>query len=110
MRSIRARRSPAAASGSTTNGSTGARRKRDFVFMPSIFCHIALGDERQLELMLRVPAVSLAAGGSSEGVPDASEDRAAAAIGRRIARPRGAAGERDADVVRDDRVQGEFAA
>src|SRR5262245_1673879 len=44
MRSIRARRSPAAASGSTTNGSTGARRKRDFVFMPRLFCHIVTGD------------------------------------------------------------------
>src|SRR5438874_4097328 len=37
MRSIRARRSPAAASGRTAKGSTGARRKRDFVFMRGYF-------------------------------------------------------------------------
>src|SRR6266850_1923334 len=91
MRSIRARRSLAAWSGSTTNGSTGARRKRDFVFMRGYFA-------------TEVTEVSL------KRVPDAAEERGALPVHGRVARPGGAGDERQRHVVEDHDVQRQLAA
>src|SRR3954470_24171682 len=84
MRSMRARRSLAAASGWTVNGSVGARRKRDFVFMPSI-------------LYL-------------EGVADARKSRRARTRRDRVARPRRAAADRQRQVVDEHDVERQLAA
>src|SRR5215510_612738 len=91
MRSMRASRSEAAASGWTVNGSMGARRKRDFVFMRG-YSATEYAEDR------------------SKRVAEAAEDRGAIAGGDRIVRPRGAAGDREREVVDQHEVRGELAA
>src|SRR6266567_8418314 len=94
MRSMRARRSSAVASGCTVNGSTGARRKRDFVFMPRLFCH----NGKILRLL------------PSKGVADPAEERGRAADADGIADPRRAGGHRHRDVVKQDEIHRQLAA
>src|SRR3954469_3577608 len=99
MRSMRASRSVAVTSDSTVNGSTGARRKRDFVFMPPIIIGPSLFSSSRLPVFP-----------SSERVAEPSERGGAIAAGDGIARPRGATGDRDAQRVDDDEIQRELAA
>src|SRR4029078_4391115 len=130
MRSMRSSRSSAAASGATTNGSTGARRKRDFVFMPPILCREFRGwlpqmhteKHRPRSVFIRVypwpSSVSVASIGvhlsrstcGLERIADAAEERGAVLIGDGIVRPRGAAGDGDAEVVGEDGVERQLAA
>src|SRR4051794_32240083 len=102
MRSIRARRSPAAGSGWTTKGSTGARRKRDFVFMRGYF---ATEDaENTDQVFVRV----IRAIGGSKGMADADEERGAVALRDGIAGPCRAARERQRRGIQDDEIEGEL--
>src|SRR5688572_854930 len=89
--SMRASRSSATASAWIVNGSTGARRKRDFVFMRN---HSATDHTDQ----------------DSKRVADPSEQRGAAAIGDRVAGPGGTADDRERKVVEEDEIGGELGA
>src|SRR6476619_915402 len=136
MRSMRSRTSSAGRPGSTANGSTGARRKRDFVFIrgysatdltghgcggPTITPNDRFTPRRCQGSHRSSNARSVAFERSHgdgwicvsrglKGVANAGKESRARAIPGRITRPRSTAGERHRQVMTEHEIERQFAA